>query len=63
MIATTLTDPVGGGAVAPFYSKTLKHKLQAAVLVLCWYFCNLNKIAIVQKRKYYFNFNSQNICN
>ena len=45
------------GQVALFYTKTLqvsgkwKHKLQAAVPVLCWYFFKLNKITVVKKEK------------
>ena len=30
-------------------SETLKHNLQAAVPVLCWYFFNLIEITIVKK--------------
>ena len=45
------------GQVALFYSKTsqnsgkLKHKLQAAVPMLCWYFFELNEITVVKKEK------------
>ena len=45
------------GQVDLFYSKTLqfsrklKHKLQATVPVLCWYFFNLNEITVVKKEK------------
>ena len=45
------------GQVALFYSKTLqvsgklKHKLQAAVPVMYWYFFNLNEITVVKKEK------------
>ena len=35
-----------------YVSGKLKHKLQAAVAVLYWYFFNLNKIAVVKNEEF-----------
>ena len=60
MISTTCDEQQNlgmEGQVALFYSKTLqvsgklKHKLQAAVPVMYWYFFNLNEITVVKKEK------------
>ena len=44
--------------ICKLVSRTLKHKLQAAVPVLSWYFFNLNEMTIANKGKCFFNFNS-----
>ena len=48
------------GKLYKYVSGKLKHKLQAGVPVLCWYFLNLNEKTVV--RKDFFSFLIAEIC-
>ena len=60
LILTALTKAEGGGRLLHFIGKLCKYvsgkseyELQAAVLVLCWYFFNLNEKTVVKKEIFF----------